>query len=81
MYRKINYSQFFQLFAVLLPLFVIACHNNLEEKLILIEQRVLDETAFGKQMRDYIKSTPYILDESLPFQARYAIVEGDKIIR
>lgn len=60
-----------------LSLFVVACSNNLEEKLTLIEQRVLDETAFGKQMRDYMKSknTPYILDESLPFQARYAIVD------
>jgi len=74
MYRKINYSQFFQLFTVLLPLFVIACHNNLEEKLALIEQRVLDETVFGRQIRDYTqsKNTRYIVDKTLSYPARYS---------
>jgi hypothetical protein len=44
---------------------------------MLTEQRVLDETTFGRQMRDYMKSknTPYIPDESLPFQSRYSIVD------
>ena len=84
MCKKIHYSQFFRLPAwstgrrliVLLSLFFFACRNN-EEKLMLTEQRVLDETTFGRQMRDYMKSknTPYILDESLPFQSRYSIVD------
>lgn len=60
-----------------LSLFVVACSNNLEEKLLLIEQRVLDETSFGRQMRAYMKSkkTRYVLDPRLPYQARYSIVD------
>jgi hypothetical protein len=76
MYRDTYYSQFFRLLTVFLSLFFFACRNN-EEKLMLTEQRVLDETTFGRQMRDYMKSknTPYIPDESLPFQSRYSIVD------
>ena len=72
--RKNRYSQFFQWLIILLSLFVSACDNNLEEKLTFIEQRILDETIFGRQMRDYIKSknTSYILDQNLSFQARYS---------
>jgi len=57
-------------------LFVVAC-NNLEKKLNLIEQRVLNETEYGRQMRDYMKrkNTRYILDQSLPYQARYFIAD------
>ena len=75
--REKRYSQLFQWLIILLSLFVSACDNNLEETLTFIEQRVLDETTFGRQMRDYIKSknTSYILDQSLPFQARYSIVD------
>jgi len=73
---KVCYSQLF--FLLFLSLFVAACSNEgLEKKLNLIEQRVLDETAFGRQIRDYIKSknTRCILDPSLPFQARYSIAD------
>ncbi len=75
--RKTHYSQLFQWLIILLSLFVSACDNNLEEKLTFIEQRVLDETKFGRQMRDYIKSknTSYILDPGLPYQARYSITD------
>jgi len=75
--REKRYSQLFQWLIILLSLFVSACDNNLEETLTFIEQRVLDETAFGRQMRDYMKSknTRYILDPSLPYQARYSIVD------
>jgi hypothetical protein len=63
-------SQLFLLF-VLLSLFFVACRNNFEEKLMHIEQRVLSETAFGRQISDYMKSknTRYILDPTLPYQA------------
>ncbi len=73
-----RYSQFFQWLIILLSLFVNACSNGgLEKKLTIIEQRVLDETTFGRQMRDYMasKGTNYILDQSLPYQARYSIVD------
>ena len=72
---KVCYSQLF--FLLLLSLFFVACRNNLEEKLMHIEQRVLSETEFGRQISDYMKSknTRYILDQSLPFQSRYLIVE------
>ena len=77
MCKKIHYSQFFRLLIVLLSLFFFACRNNLEEKLMLTEQRILSETAFGKQTRDYInsKNTRYILDQNLPFQSRYVITD------
>lgn len=73
----IHYLQRTQLcFPLFIFLFLMAA-CNIEKKLNLIEQRVLDETAFGKQMRDYMRSknTRYILDESLPAQARYSIAD------
>jgi hypothetical protein len=75
--REKRYSQLFRCLIAFLSLFVVACSNNLEEKLLLIEQRVLDETSFGRQMRAYMKSkkTRYVLDPRLPYQARYSIVD------
>ncbi len=76
--REKRYSQLFQWLIILLSLFVSACSNEgLEKKITIIEQRVLDETTFGRQMRDYMasKGTNYILDSSLPYQARYSIVD------
>ncbi len=64
--------------ALCFSLFVSACSNKgLEGKLNLIEQKVLDETTFGRQIGEYMKSknTRYILDPSLPYQARYSIVD------
>lgn len=75
---KTLYFKLFQRLILLLSLFVGACSSkDLEKKLILIEQGVLDETVFGKQMRDYInsKNTRYILDQNLPYQARYSIAD------
>lgn len=76
--RKNRYSQFFQWLIICLSLFVSACSNEgLEKKLTIIEQRVLQETTFGRQIGEYMKSknTRYILDPSLPYQARYSIVD------
>lgn len=75
--RKTHYSHLLQWLIILLSLLVVACDNNLEDKLTFIEQRVLNETRFGRQMRDYMESkkTRYILDPSLPYQARYDIVD------
>jgi hypothetical protein len=77
MFKKSHYLQFLRLLVVLLSLLFFACRNNLEEKLLLTEQRILLETAFGKQMRDNInsKNTRYILDPSLPYQTRYSIAD------
>ena len=85
--RKTTFSQLFQWkaswnashawFIVLLSIFFVACRNNLEEKLMLIEQRALNETVFGRQLSDYMKSkgARYIFDPSLPYQARYSITD------
>lgn len=76
--REKRYSQLFQWLIILLSLFVSACSNeSLEKKLTIIEQRVLQETTFGRQIGEYMKSknTRYILDPSLPYQARYSIVD------
>ncbi len=49
----------------------------LEEQVHQVEQRVLNETLFGTQIRDDLKrkETRYILDPNLPYQARYSIVD------
>lgn len=76
--REKRYSQLFQWLIICLSLFVSACSNEgLEKKLTIIEQRLLQEATFGRQIGEYMKSknTRYILDPSLPYQARYSIVD------
>ena len=50
---------------------------EIEAKLETIQRRIITETEFGKEMAHFIRSqkTKYILDQTIPGEARYQIID------
>jgi len=52
-------------------------NEALQRKIEIIEERVVIETEFGREMAHFIRSqkTKYILDQTIPGEARYQIID------